>query len=173
MRRSESTFKISRLAAQFFALTLVAIHLFTEHPHRAILMVDDYGDYITSTGQTQPGVARIDTISSSISTNATAPNLPGPGRNVGLLLDRLGAHMEKYMNLWADRRGLGPNAAAQEIRRLLRHDETSLIERHAGSVAQLSKRDEKIVRKLCKRLLKYARFVLQKLFSALYSSYSR
>ncbi len=65
------------------------------------------------------------------------------------------------MNVWADRHGLGPNAVAQEIRRLRRHEETSFAERHSGSVVQLSKHDEKIVRKLCKRLLKYARFVLR------------
>ncbi len=116
-------------------------------------------EYAAPWNETHFPLSRTNT-SSSVSTNATAPNLPGAGRTVGLLLDRLGAHVEKCMNLWADRRGLGPNAVAQEIRRLRRHDETSIVERHAGSVAQLSKRDEKTVRKLCKRLLKYARFFL-------------
>ncbi len=98
---------------------------------------------------------------SSVSTNATAPNLPGPGRTVGLLMDRLGAHVEKFVNLWAGRRGLGPKAVAQEIRRLLRLDETTIPERHEGF--KLTDKEEKALKRLCERLLKYARFVLQNL----------
>ncbi len=108
----------------------------------------------------QKHLARMNTdTNSSVSSTATAPNLPGAGRTVGLLTDFLGAHVEKFMNVRAGRLGLGPKAIAQEIRRLRRHDETSLVERHAGSVFQLNKRDERIFKKLCKKLLKYARFV--------------
>lgn len=131
-------------------------------------------EYATSWNETIFPLSRTDT-SSSVSTNATASNLPGPGRTVGLLLDWLGAHVEKCMNLWADQSGLGPNAVAQEIRRLRRHDETSVVERHAGSVVQLlgvSERDEKTVRKLCKKLLKYARYVLRICFLRLIFSFS-
>lgn len=118
---------------------------------------DDYTDDIGPTDQHHHQLARIYT-NSSVSTNATAPNLPGPGRTIGLLMDKLGAHLERFMNVWASRNGLGPKAVAQEIRRLRRHDETSIVERHAGSIVQLSKRDEKLVKKLCERLLKYARW---------------
>lgn len=103
-------------------------------------------------------LARTDT-DSSVSSMATAPNLPGPGRNVGLLFDFLGARVEKFMNARAERHGLGPRAVAEEISRLRRHSETTIIERHAGFVVQLTDKEERAFQKLCKKLLKYARFV--------------
>ncbi len=74
------------------------------------------------------------------------------------------------MNISAHRHGLGPNAVAREIRRLLQHDQTTIAERRTGSIVQLSKRDERIFRKMCKKLLKYARFVLQIFFCPLCGS---
>ncbi len=116
-------------------------------------------DRVASADQNYPQLARIHT-NSSVSTNATAPNLPGPGRTIGLLMDWLGTRMERFMNICADRRGLGPKAVAQEIHCLRRHDETSIVERHTGSVVRLNKHDERAFRKLCGRLLKYARYAL-------------
>ncbi len=119
---------------------------------------DNYLTYIASTSRNDFQLARIGT-NTSVSTNATAPNLPGPGRTVGLLFDRLGAQVEKILNICADRRGLGPKAVALEIRCLCRHDETTIVERHAGFVHQFTDKAEKALRRLCKRLLKYARLV--------------
>lgn len=98
---------------------------------------------------------------SSVSTNATAPNLPGPGRTVGLLLDRIGAHVETFTNMWARRLGLGPQAVAQEIRHLLRHDKLTIIERHRPqsiNQSQFTDKENKALKKQSKKLLNYARF---------------
>ncbi len=126
----------------------------------------DYAHYVAATGRNRLHLARIDT-HSSVSTNATAPNLPGPGRTVGLLFDRLGAQVDKFVNICAQRCSLGPKAASQEIRRLLRHDQTTIAERHAGFVHQFTAKEERALRKRCERLLKYARFVQYILCSAL------
>ncbi len=127
---------------------------------------EDYAGFVTDESHFQ--LTRSDTIS-SISTNATAPNLLGPGRTVGLLFDRLGAHVEKFLNIGAHRRGLGPKAVGQEIRRLLRHNETTIVERHSGFAYQFTAKEEKALRKLCERLLKYARFVHTYIICALCS----
>lgn len=52
---------------------------------------------------------------SSISTNATAPNLPGAGRMVGLFYDAAGRVLEMNLNKFARRIGLGPQAVATRI----------------------------------------------------------
>ncbi|KLO15350.1 hypothetical protein SCHPADRAFT_270515 [Schizopora paradoxa] len=93
----------------------------------------------------------------SVSTTATAPNLPGAGRTVGLLLDNLGAHMESFVNELALRQGIGPQAVAREIRRLLGHERTTIFQRHAEASLQLNEKEERALKKRCKRLLKYAR----------------
>lgn len=103
-------------------------------------------------------LARHDSIP-SVSSDATAPNLPGAGRTVGLLMDYLGSHLELFLNLRAGDFGLGPEAIAQEIRHLRRHHETSISERHGTSTVGLNRREARTLKKLCKRLLKYARFV--------------
>lgn len=46
------------------------------------------------------------TTASSISMNTTAPNLPGPGRNLGNLFSSLGARLESFLNRCALRFGL-------------------------------------------------------------------
>ncbi|KLO07531.1 hypothetical protein SCHPADRAFT_1001605 [Schizopora paradoxa] len=94
---------------------------------------------------------------SSVSTNATASNLPGAGRTVGLVLDWLGGRLDDLMNISAHRHGLGPRAVTQEIRRLLLHSETTIVERHSGFVYDLTSKQEHILKKRCKRLLQYAR----------------
>ncbi len=117
----------------------------------------EYTDFVAFTSRNRSQLTRMDT-NSSISTNATAPNLPGAGRTVGLLIDRLGSHVENLLNIGAQWRKIGPKAVAQDIRRILRHDQTTFAERFSRRVVQLSKRDERDFRKMCKRLLKYARF---------------
>ncbi len=129
-------------------------------------MYDDYADYVAWKSRNHLHLARTDT-NSSISTNAMAPNLPGTGRTIGLLLGRFGALVEKFLNINAHRCGLGPKAVAREIQRLCRHDETTIAERHAGYVYQFTAKEEKDLRRLCERLLKYARFVCAKFLSTL------
>lgn len=87
------------------------------------------------------------------STNATAPNLPGPGRNVGRLFDWLGGRLESFINKHASQIGCGPQAVADEIRRLRQH----FIADGPLTSACLSEDDEKDLKKLLKRLLKYTR----------------
>ncbi len=104
---------------------------------------------------------------SSISTNATAHNLVGPGRNVGLLFDWLGAHLEALMNRRATRLGLGPDAVVEAIRLLLRHRETTFTERHRLPLKPSTAVEAKKLKKLCKKLLRYARFVPISVFTSL------
>lgn len=104
-------------------------------------------------------LTRTDTIS-TVSTNATAPNLPGPGRILGNVLESLGSRLTSFINKLAIQRGLGPEAVAQEIRRLRRHHETTFYERHSEEQIPLSLRDEKTLKRYCEKLVKYARFVV-------------
>ena len=98
---------------------------------------------------------------SSLASDATAPNLPGPGRTVGLLLDWLGTRLEVLVNRIAIRNGHGPAEIAREIRRLRHHRETSFQSRLEGALNSdsLSNAEMRSLRRLCDRLLKYARFV--------------
>ncbi|KLO05070.1 hypothetical protein SCHPADRAFT_738248 [Schizopora paradoxa] len=96
------------------------------------------------------------TANSLVDTNATAPNLPGPGRNIGNLFDWLGVKIEAVANQKAVQLNLGPQAVAKTIRELCRHDERLFIDRHR-SPTQLSKSQTKRLRKLCKKLVKYTR----------------
>lgn len=93
---------------------------------------------------------------SSIDSDATASNLPGAGRTLGLLLSALGNRLEMFLNKRAARLSLGPEGVVQEIRQLRRHDETSIIERHASPVELCEKLERKALRRLCKKLFKYA-----------------
>ncbi len=104
------------------------------------------------------GLVRVDT-GSSIASDATADNLPGPGRNVGRLFTWLGRRLESMINTTAGQMNLGPEAVAEKIRLLCRHYETSEVERLTSSVGPLSKAERKRLNKLCKKLLKYARSV--------------
>ncbi|KLO08846.1 hypothetical protein SCHPADRAFT_981263 [Schizopora paradoxa] len=93
---------------------------------------------------------------SSISTNATAPDLPGPGRLVGLLLDRVGKHLETLLNKCANQFALGPAHVAQEIRILSRHDEFTIPERYLAYSMHFSEKEMRVLRRRCRRLLKFA-----------------
>lgn len=96
----------------------------------------------------------------SIASDATAPNLPGPGRTLGLLLDWLGGHLETFLNLRAHQLRLGPEAVANDIRSLRLHHLTSILERHASPSGTFPRKTETMLRKLCKKLLKCTKFVI-------------
>ncbi|KLO19911.1 hypothetical protein SCHPADRAFT_46400 [Schizopora paradoxa] len=102
-------------------------------------------------------LARSKTSSSSTHSTATAPNLVGPGRTIGLLFDWLGRGLESFLNKRALQLNLGPEAVARDIRRLRRHEEISLMVRFATPYAHVSQAKERKLRRLCKNLLKYAR----------------
>ncbi|KLO08844.1 hypothetical protein SCHPADRAFT_931543 [Schizopora paradoxa] len=99
-------------------------------------------------------LARTDT-HVSVSTNATAPNLPGPGRNLGLLLDGVGKRVESILNKCANRIGMGPVPVAQEIRILSRHNESTIYERYSMPPRRLSEKETKALKKRCNKLLKF------------------
>ncbi|KLO08600.1 hypothetical protein SCHPADRAFT_893753 [Schizopora paradoxa] len=94
--------------------------------------------------------------SNGISTNATAPNLPGAGRTVGILLDWLGKGLESFMNKRAIQLNLGPEAVARDILRIRGEGEKFVFIRYAVPNAYLTKSLERKLKKLCKSLLKYA-----------------
>lgn len=104
----------------------------------------------------QHSLVRRDTVS-SIDSNATASNLVGPGRTLGLLLDYLGSRFEFVLNRRASRLGLGPEAVANDIRHLRNHHETTIGARHATLVSSLTKSEVKALRKLCKKLISHTR----------------
>lgn len=52
---------------------------------------------------------------SSVSTMATADDLPGAGRTLGKLFSFLGRRLEAAMNRFMERRGYGPQAAKDRI----------------------------------------------------------
>ncbi len=95
---------------------------------------------------------------SSVDTNATAPNLPGAGRTVGLLLDFLGGRLESILNIGAAQVGLNPDGVIRAIRAICRHEDRSLAKRHKYPVL-LSKSELKHLKRLCKRLIEYSRYV--------------
>ncbi len=96
---------------------------------------------------------------SSIASDATAPNLPGAGRTLGLFLDGAGALLENLLNKIATELGLGPAGVAKEIRHLRRHNETPFQSRLESAFASRPKSEVRSLRKLCRKLLAYARSV--------------
>ena len=96
---------------------------------------------------------------SSISTTATAPNLVGAGRTVGLVYDKAGSWLQRRINWWATRRGYGPHETAKAIRLILDGAEEE-IEYHWTTLRlyrPLADDEKKAAEKKCKVLLKYAR----------------
>ncbi|KAH8115048.1 hypothetical protein DFH11DRAFT_142738 [Phellopilus nigrolimitatus] len=88
----------------------------------------------------------------SISTNATADNLPGAGRTLGLFYSFAGKHLETRLGRLAGRLGHGPRATA------LRIQENSGIVTLASVLPRplsLMKARNRKIQKDCKRLLKY------------------
>lgn len=80
---------------------------------------------------------------SAVSSNETADNLPGPGRNLGNLYISAGRKLENGFEMTAVRMGRGPNAIAVKIQMIL--EDKSL---------RSSARRKKIKRK-CKSLARY------------------
>ncbi|KLO08847.1 hypothetical protein SCHPADRAFT_592790 [Schizopora paradoxa] len=93
----------------------------------------------------------------TISSTATADDLPGPGRILDGLLQRLGRRVESFLNGYANRFGLGPVYVAEEIRFLSRYGELTIFDRYSLPPRHLSKREMKGLKKRCDRLLRYVR----------------
>ncbi len=115
----------------------------------------------TNTGipTTIPALSRVDT-HSSIASDATAPNLTGAGRTLGLLIYALGARFEAFLNKRAARLHLGPEGVAQEIRRLRRHEDVSFAERLASPAESITTKEKKELKRLCGKLVMYSRSVI-------------
>ncbi|KLO11463.1 hypothetical protein SCHPADRAFT_469133 [Schizopora paradoxa] len=111
----------------------------------------------------------------SIASDATGPNNPGPGRNLGRLYDALGAKFENFLNKKAARSNYGPDVLAQRIRELRRYreavafgyegDKRSLITENElrtlrdnsnGVEVDLTRPadDLRVLEKLCRKLLR-------------------
>ncbi len=97
---------------------------------------------------------------SSIDTNATAPNLPGPGRTVGLLFDWLGAKFENALRIGLLKLGHDPDAVSQEIRKLCHHHKKQIDSLHKFPGQGLTSVDKKHLKKLCKKPADCTRFVI-------------
>lgn len=97
----------------------------------------------------------------SFSTMATAPNLPGTGRVLGLVYDKLAARLVTFLTKWALKLGLGPDEVNVSIFEKMYHIEHD-GRRKTGSglspvrLGDLSRSDIVKLRKACKRLIKYA-----------------
>jgi len=98
---------------------------------------------------------------SSVDSDATADNLPGPGRNLGLLLGYLGRKLERGIGTFAARCGHGPDAVADAIARLRLHHKRSISDMYIVDTTQskitLKKSDMKKLRKKCNALSRYTR----------------
>lgn len=112
------------------------------------------------------GLARIDTVS-SIDSNATADNLPGAGRTVGLFFAWLGSRLEHALNKRAERFGFGPKAIADEIRRHTGRHETTFQRRIILRDRTLTESETRKVKKLCKALIRHAKYVAMKIHQSI------
>ncbi|KLO19670.1 hypothetical protein SCHPADRAFT_53909 [Schizopora paradoxa] len=109
---------------------------------------------------------------SSVSTNATQSNLPGPGRNLDRLYSHLGRNLESFLSSLAQRTGWGPSAAERRVIRAFCHQPCKqLVGAHDlitlptrdGFIAEedwpkferMSWKETKKIRKACKKLLYY------------------
>ncbi len=95
----------------------------------------------------------------SIDSNATADNLPGPGRNIGRLYDWLGPRLERVLSIRRLKLGYDPDTVAQDIRDLCWHNERSIVKRHMFPELGLTNVEKKHLKKLCKKLMACVRFV--------------
>ncbi|THH07967.1 hypothetical protein EW145_g3035 [Phellinidium pouzarii] len=86
----------------------------------------------------------------SISTNATADNLPGPGRILGNIYGFLGVRLERQLGRLADKMGYGPRATAIRIQR-----RRGIINSASFSAYRIKVENKKLEED-CKRMLKYA-----------------
>lgn len=96
----------------------------------------------------------------SIASDATSPNNPGPGRNLGLFLDKYGKRFERFANRTAGHFRLGPQPVVEEIRGICRGREKRLgTFWHLNILDKLAHTDREytILKKRCQKLLKYCR----------------
>lgn len=133
------------------SLSITSIMLFQRRNDFDVLPVQSTHNHLAD-------LQRVDTVS-SIASDATAPNLPGAGRTLGLFLDGAGALLENLLNKIATELGLGPAGVAKEIRHLRRHNETPFQSRLESAFASRPKSEVRSLRKLCRKLLAYARSV--------------
>lgn len=99
----------------------------------------------------------------SLSTNATAPNLPGAGRLLGKLYDAGGRSLESRLNRVATKAGFGPDACLQRIRSMMSDDRfkhsTRLAlaaHRNPKNLLDLLEKKERLIRE-CNELIGYAK----------------
>lgn len=97
---------------------------------------------------------------SSFSTMATAPNLPGTGRVLGLVYDDLGFRLVQLLTKWAIKLDYSPEEASKAIfERIYQIEHNNRNKRRSLGpvcIGDLSRSDVAILRKGCRRLLKYA-----------------
>lgn len=95
----------------------------------------------------------------TISTNATADNLPGPGRVLDLAYQRGGRILEFYLSRVANRAGFGPDAVVRRIEKqsgsaVIKHGRMSgVFNDQLLDLAELA--DSKQIEEACRRLLDY------------------
>lgn len=108
---------------------------------------------------------RFNASESSISTNATEPNLPGAGRTLGLLFDSLGRALEQKGSGIAEKWGFGPRAVAVRIQKIrprpisyycFDHQQYCLKGHCVTYPRNVSAAEKKKLKKDCRRLVKYA-----------------
>lgn len=95
--------------------------------------------------------------SSTISTNATADGLVGPGRTLGLLLHFIGRRIESRLNRIALSRGHGPEAAVDRMKKRIWAERWSQPGKWDEAVSSLLAKGELV--EDCQKLLQYARSV--------------
>jgi len=108
-----------------------------------------------------PGAAAALPRFDSIDSNATADNLPGPGRNLGRLYVYLGNKFVDSLGRFLARRGHGPDATAQLITRLRRHAERDIRDMYNAYALQtgpaLAESEKAKLEKTCMKLVRYSR----------------
>lgn len=101
------------------------------------------------------------TRTASYDSDATADNLPGAGRSLGLLFGFLGRRLESAVGRFMANRGHGPNAIADTVARLRQHSERSLCEIYVECATRtappLGETERKKLAKKCKKLIRYSR----------------
>lgn len=95
----------------------------------------------------------------TISTNATADNLPGPGRVLDLAYQRGGRILEFHLSRVANRAGFGPDAVVRRIEKqsssaVIRHERRSgVFNDQLLDLDELA--DSEQIEEACRRLLGY------------------
>ncbi|KLO07929.1 hypothetical protein SCHPADRAFT_626588 [Schizopora paradoxa] len=97
----------------------------------------------------------------SYDSDATADNLLGGGRNLGVLFSFLGYKFESLIGRFAESRGHGPKGVGKKIAHLRQHDSRSLCQIYvdfaSGAPPVLSKVERKKLVRYCRKLIRYSR----------------